>query len=340
MGPSSTEAYRKALLAGARCVEIDLWDGPKGEPIVYHGHTLTSKITARNVLLAIKECAFVASPYPIILSLENHLCLEQQTLFAKYCVDIFGDSLVTHKSGFWESSPTTLPSPESLKRKVIIKNKAHVSRGPPGDDPSSQKAFKLVAQDMSDLVVYCRSVHFTNMRKATEMTKCYEMSSFAEKKAMKLSRDESTAFIRLNINHLSRTYPDGKRFDSSNYDPQPLWNVGIQMVALNFQTPDRSMHLNVAKFAENGNSGYILKPSVFRDSNSKALESSKLTIELLHGFQLLPPKSSTRMSRRKDKDLSLIVEVEVVGIKSMLLASSVAKGGEYPTVSIVKIDEH
>lgn len=27
--------------------------------------------------------------------------------------------------------------------------------------------------------------------------------------------------------------------DSSNYDPLPLWNHGIQMAALNIQTPGR-----------------------------------------------------------------------------------------------------
>ena len=34
-----------------------------------------------------------------------------------------------------------------------------------------------------------------------------------------------------------RTYPSGLKTDSSNYDPHPMWNTGIQMVALNIQTP-------------------------------------------------------------------------------------------------------
>ena len=34
---------------------------------------------------------------------------------------------------------------------------------------------------------------------------------------------------------LSRVYPNGKRIDSSNFDPQPLWNAGFQLVALNYQ---------------------------------------------------------------------------------------------------------
>jgi hypothetical protein len=35
---------------------------------------------------------------------------------------------------------------------------------------------------------------------------------------------------------LSRVYPSGKRLDSSNFDPQPMWNAGIQLVALNYQS--------------------------------------------------------------------------------------------------------
>lgn len=35
---------------------------------------------------------------------------------------------------------------------------------------------------------------------------------------------------------MSRIYPKGTRVDSSNYSPQPFWNVGCQMVALNYQT--------------------------------------------------------------------------------------------------------
>lgn len=37
--------------------------------------------------------------------------------------------------------------------------------------------------------------------------------------------------------HIVRTYPKGSRVDSSNYNPQTMWNAGIQMVAINFQKP-------------------------------------------------------------------------------------------------------
>lgn len=46
--------------------------------------------------------------------------------------------------------------------------------------------------------------------------------------------------FRYNKKQLSRIYPKGTRVDSSNYMPQLFWNVGCQMVALNFQTLGRS----------------------------------------------------------------------------------------------------
>ena len=70
------------LLAG-RPQELDCWDGADGEPVIYHGHTYTSKILFSEVCDAIAEWAFAASPYPVILSLENHCGLRQQSSLAR-----------------------------------------------------------------------------------------------------------------------------------------------------------------------------------------------------------------------------------------------------------------
>lgn len=52
-----------------------------------------------------------------------------------------------------------------------------------------------------------------------------------------------TANLRYNKQQLSRIYPKGTRVDSSNYMPQLFWNVGCQLVALNFQTLGESTGL-------------------------------------------------------------------------------------------------
>ncbi|EPY89688.1 1-phosphatidylinositol-4,5-bisphosphate phosphodiesterase delta-3-like protein [Camelus ferus] len=113
-GPSSTEAYVRAFAQGCRCVELDCWEGPGGEPVIYHGHTLTSKIFFRDVIQAVRDHAFMLSPYPVILSLENHCGLEQQAAMACHLHTILGDMLVTQMVD--SQNPEELPSPDTTLR--------------------------------------------------------------------------------------------------------------------------------------------------------------------------------------------------------------------------------
>lgn len=70
----------------------------------------------------------------------------------------------------------------------------------------------------------------------TEKNRMYEMSSFDEKQATTLLKEKPLEFVNYNKHQLSRVYPAGTRFDSSNFMPQVFWNAGCQLVALNYQT--------------------------------------------------------------------------------------------------------
>ncbi|KAG8011173.1 1-phosphatidylinositol 4, partial [Nibea albiflora] len=95
-GKSSVEMYRQVLLSGCRF----------------------------DVIQAIKETAFVTSEYPVILSFENHCSKQQQYKMAKYCEEIFGELLLKQPlENYPIESARPLPSPNDLKRKILIKNK-------------------------------------------------------------------------------------------------------------------------------------------------------------------------------------------------------------------------
>lgn len=69
---------------------------------------------------------------------------------------------------------------------------------------------------------------------------------------------------------------------SQNYNPIPHWAYGSQMVALNFQTNDKQMHLNRAMFRLNGSCGWVLKPEYLRSPRSTTTTMiSKYTIRVL-----------------------------------------------------------
>uniref|UniRef100_A0A8C6LHE2 Phosphoinositide phospholipase C n=1 Tax=Nothobranchius furzeri TaxID=105023 RepID=A0A8C6LHE2_NOTFU len=335
-GQSSVEGYIRALNRGCRCVEVDCWDGANGEPIVYHGHTLTSKILFKDVVNAVLNYAFKVSEYPVILSIENHCCVEQQRVMAQHLNHILGDKLL--KSTLEGKVSSRLPSPEDLKGKILVKAKKiggleENCNGILGDsftglvsdedeaaeiDEENLHRDSRLSKELSDCVVYCKSVHFISFRHSQSHFKFYEVTSFTESKARKHLREAGAEFVCHNSRQLTRIYPTGFRTDSSNFNPQEMWNAGCQIVALNFQTAGEGMDLNDGLFSQNGQCGYVLKPSFMRD-NEKRFDPDMpqkrddyqpvvLTIQVISGQQL--PK----VNIKKDSIVDPLVRVEIHGV--------------------------
>ncbi|XP_074074788.1 1-phosphatidylinositol 4,5-bisphosphate phosphodiesterase eta-2 [Macrotis lagotis] len=466
MSQSRVDMYSWVLQAGCRCVEVDCWDGPDGEPIVHHGYTLTSKILFKDVIETINKYAFIKNEYPVILSIENHCSVLQQKKMAQYLIDILGDKLDLSTVSSEEDS-TTLPSPEKLKGKILVKGKklpANISEdaeeGDVSDEdsadeidddcklmngdastnrkrveniakkkldslikeskirdcedpnnftvstlPSSgklgqktegkkkfaslgasasdkmmskaeedvesgedlsgskrnsrllmssfskrkkkssklkktssieegdddldsqgsqskginkQKKTMKLSRALSDLVKYTKSVGIHDVE--TEISSSWQVSSFSETKAHQILQQKPAHYLRFNQHQLSRIYPSSYRVDSSNYNPQPFWNAGCQMVALNYQSEGRMLQLNRAKFNANGNCGYVLKPQcmcqgVFNPNSEDPLPGQlkkQLILRIISGQQLPKPRDS--MLGDRGEIIDPFVEVEIIGL--------------------------
>uniref|UniRef100_A0A0D6R555 Phosphoinositide phospholipase C n=1 Tax=Araucaria cunninghamii TaxID=56994 RepID=A0A0D6R555_ARACU len=110
----------KALKRGVRVIELDIWpNSSKDDILVLHGRTLTAPVEFIRCLESIKVHAFVASHYPVIITLEDHLTRDLQAKAAAMISQTFGELLYYPDSETMEEFPT----PESLKGRILISTK-------------------------------------------------------------------------------------------------------------------------------------------------------------------------------------------------------------------------
>ncbi|XP_038821762.1 inactive phospholipase C-like protein 2 [Salvelinus namaycush] len=333
-GPADITGYIRALKMGCRCVEVDVWDGPDDEPVVYTGYTLTSPVLFRCVLDVIGCFSFAASECPLILCLENHCSPCQQRVMLQHLRRILGERLYTEPLREGEGY---LPSPHALRGKILLKGQklkegCGETEGDVTDEDegaemckrmkagnSESKRFQLL-KELSDLVTLCKSVRFTDFQKSFSTQKPWEFCSFNETLAVRCASERPGDFVNYNKRFLSRVYPSPMRIDSSNMNPQDLWKCGCQIVAMNYQTPGLMMDLNIAWFRQNGNCGYVLRPTIMRQEVSYFSANTRESVpgvspQLLHvkviSGQNLPRPSG---SGAKGDVVDPYVYVEIHGI--------------------------
>ncbi|CAK9221300.1 unnamed protein product [Sphagnum troendelagicum] len=288
----SVEPIKAALKQGVRAIELDLWPNSAKDDIqVLHGKTLTPPVEFDKCISAIKENAFVASQYPVIITLEDHLTSKLQKKAAEIMMDILGSTLYQPDTEVM----TEFPAPELLKGRIIVSTKppkeyleAEVSSCVPNITASNsgllEQAMAVTAVDDDDndddemieenipngkidssytrlITIRSGKPSGSSMHETLTLeepaVKRISLSEQVLEKAAKSYPNDLVLFTQRNI---IRVYPKGLRVDSSNYSPLLAWTHGAQMVAFNMQGYGRPLWLAQGLFRANGGCGYVKKP--------------------------------------------------------------------------------
>uniref|UniRef100_A0A158P8R4 Phosphoinositide phospholipase C n=1 Tax=Angiostrongylus cantonensis TaxID=6313 RepID=A0A158P8R4_ANGCA len=207
------------------CVELDCWDGSDG-PVVTHGPSAVmrmNEIPLKAVCSAIAECAFKTSPYPVVLSIENHLCQQQQKEMVQIFREAFGSKLLVDPL---ESHPVWCPSSrkKSEELELLTEDVRRRQLCPVREECTSRDLSKIVNYLTADKVPHTwngkPSIFIVFLRVSDHMT--------SNTKTMLVIRIINTTELLIQLH----------------------WMMGVQIVALNFQTNSPELLVNHAMFEQ------------------------------------------------------------------------------------------
>ncbi|PAV87282.1 hypothetical protein WR25_01393 [Diploscapter pachys] len=332
LGPASPDGFATALKRNCRVIQLDIWDPKEDlgetEPVVQNGTEAASKIRLSLALSTIREYAFERTRFPLILQLSVHCSLEWQKVAAKLITTHLENKLLAPNE---ENVLNSNPSPSDFKGKILImgkklkeedKDSGELTEDDDGVVTTLKRRGKRIqlAKELSDLVVPFLQIQQVNDLMLTApnsnaLCPKKHVASISEAICLRLMHTYAPEFAHTTRDFLVRVASSATRTDSSNLNPQEFWNNGVQVVALNYQTPGLMMDLQEGKFMENGGCGYVLKPMIMKDELFVPGEKMPTAPQILHlrilSAQHLP---RPRGSNAKGDSSDPFVVVEVFGL--------------------------
>ncbi len=238
---STEEMITKALLCGARYIELDVYN--KGfcqetDPVVCVGKEVgnwhySTKLSLETCCSIIAQNAFASvlrnSTDPLFLSLNLYLSDNIRTMdkIATTIRNYLSNWLLDSSYSYQNTNIAQVPLEAFLSKVVILCDQ------------------RCKNTKLAELINYTWKQPFMRNYSHVEIDDLHEPT-------------ELTDYNRKN---LTRVYPAFTERTTQNYNPRPSWMYGCQFVTMNYQNPDENMVIYLKKFKK---CSFALKPYKLR----------------------------------------------------------------------------
>ncbi|KAK4363721.1 hypothetical protein RND71_018962 [Anisodus tanguticus] len=262
----------KALKKGVRVIELDIWPNSNKDDVhVLHGRTVTTPVELIRCLKSIKEHAFSASPYPVVITLEDHLTPDLQAKVAQMLTETFGEMLFVPES----DSLKECPSPEELKHRIIISTKPPKEYLEASASVCKERNSSMRSKDSEDDVWGSEPSSLTADQEENE--KSGSDKSYDDDDESTHRPHVASAYKRLIAIHAGK--PKGGLKEALKVDPDKVRRLSLSEQAL--EKAAESHGTEIVRFTQRNILRVYPKGTRFNSSNYKPL------IGWMHGAQMV-----------------------------------------------------
>ena len=303
---ASSSALAGALLSGCRYVQLPVFDDDGGSGTarwlptrrrsgfrVRHPHLPTGSLSLTECLQIIVRTAFVISPYPIMLGLEDHCSPERKEALALCLRHALGDTLHIPMG-----QPSHLDSPQKLRGRIVICYSDKHSAVPTGDGDGGAHAEAVGAFQQLLFLAISGPAQMAKARLSrhvlgTQCT-CEELADAAQASDMTLEKHTQRHMV---VVCNDSGGGGSKGLAAANVDPNAaveLLHKGVQVhLTGGAREPgahDEAAWAREAFFHDNGGCGYVRKPESLLGSIPQSYDSG-------NGGPVPLPPSLQRLSK-------------------------------------------
>ncbi|EDQ87584.1 uncharacterized protein MONBRDRAFT_9814 [Monosiga brevicollis MX1] len=257
-GKTGLQTIEAALQLGCRHLELTChsakpgWSGQlagaNAEPLVYHNGYSQRPLPLRLCLTTIARLAFQASPFPLVLTLDDHCSAQGKLILAAVLRECLADLLFIPGA----QQGHEFASPASLKRKILLLHLDHMR---------ARRGYDGTPQALQDLV-YLHQTEFHSLF-ASRYTTYAAASVFDWPQVAQLTRHHQSTLQEHAYRHVVQSKPSATLLGPANPNCMRLLEQGVQMPGAEWHQWDEAVWVLVGLFrTDNGGCGYLRKPDV------------------------------------------------------------------------------